>query len=963
MIGKKSGKAKTAGGKLVCTRLLAGVLAASLAWPIGAGAEPGPQGGAGVSAEAPEVAVRTDRWLTALRTAAPIQTDGEWNEPVWSAVYGAGGFSTAYANLPAEQQTEMKLAYDDTHLYIALDGQYESGYTMAEAPQAERVFVLLSRDDDRMKFYSVPVNITPGAHAIRIRYNNFTAGDVREMMQEIVDLSQGGQSQQAVSKRSDGWSAEVAIPLSSLGITAIEAGDQWQINAIRYFGIGSDRPLSSWAPVKRSTVIDGDGSGPNRGYTLAVYTANEGNLGSVYFDKRPNTSGTGKPVAEWEVSGPVRLLYDGFADKRLVMDENDWSGLSSAVDLRWTSPHGEQTAITPTSVATEGGERIVAFVHPGPLQNGTYRLQVTAEETGGAQARQLELSFDREALIAAGNQLYPNEPVTGETQLVLAPPSSEVAQLLTLVPEKVGMFFAGVPHAPELSERATNYTWSVADPWVLTSTDSQKVVYPNTEYPETGTLTVTNRLGQPVDYPYYEDASGKRYFLSAHLWYLQRQYLLTRTRELALTDPLGAARLLHRFAEVFPGWVPINDYDRGGQYPVESAGGPPYPYYGGLWSRWSQSELNAVGQLAEAYAIVKRTNAIELLSDELNEDAEARIVEEMFRPTLDYFHSFPVIRYNNEVLNYLGLVSLAKALNDPDLMHEAFELIEKYAANVYMLDGFWKEVSVTYHKDTALLLSRAADEMAGWSDPPEYVSPRTGDRLEQLDLLQRMPLLSAMLGVAGKLTYPDGYVLPINDTWAFYKPPAPQDTGSLLMPAGGIAKLTRGQGAEQTMLYMGFSPNNGHDHKDPLNLTLFAKGQELLPDIGYTHTKYRQWSASTLAHNTVVVDGRDAAIAGEAKAGGAVREMVRLGDAAEVVRAEQPNAYPQTEAYGREPWLIGFHGAGPNEAYVLDLFRVTGGERHEYTLNGDANRTAYFETDTALQPYGPYLLEGNPTVT
>jgi hypothetical protein len=113
----------------------------------------------------------------------------------------------------------------------------------------------------------------------------------------------------------------------------------------------------------------------------------------------------------------------------------------------------------------------------------------------------------------------------------------------------------------------------------------------------------------------------------------------------------------------------------------------------------------------------------------------------------------------------------------------------------------------------------------------------------------------------------------------------------------------------------------------------------------------------------VVVDGRDASIAGYAKRGGAVREMVRLGDAAEVVRSEQPKAYPQTETYGRVSWLIGFHGAGPNEAYGLDLFRVAGGARHAYTLNGDANRTAYFETDAALQEYGPYLLEGNPTVT
>ncbi|MBD2863121.1 heparinase II/III domain-containing protein [Paenibacillus oceani] len=949
------------------TRVQAGVLIVALASPgwTAAGGSPVTEPYEGESAAvvvAPEVAVHTDRWLTAQPTSVPVQTDGVWSESVWEEVYGTGGFSTAFFNEQAEQQTIMKLAYDDTHLYIALDGQYESGYSAANAPEAERVFVLLSRDDDMMKFYSVPVTITPGPHPIRIRYNNFTAADVRETLQVTVDLTQAGQSQQAVSKRSDGWSAEVSIPLSALGVDEIEPGERWHVNAIRYFGIASQRPLSSWAPVRRATVIDGDGSGPNRGYTLSVYTANEGRFGSLYFGGRANAPVSGKPVVAWPLTTPARLLYDSFTEKQLILQESDWNAVESSVDMRWTSPHGEQTSIVPVSSVSEGNERVLSFTHPEPLQNGTYRLQVTAEENGGLQARQLELAFDRDGLIAAGDKRFPVQPLAAVTHLTPAAPSPEVALLLTLVPEKVGMFFAGVPHAPELSERATNYTWSVADPWALTSTDSGKLKYPNAQYPENKQLTVTNRLGQTVDYPYYEDANGTRYFLSAHLWYLQRQYLLTRTRELALTDPLGAARLIHRFAEVFPGWVPMNDYDKGVQYPVEPAGGPPYPYYGGLWSRWSQSELNALGQLADAYAIVKRTNAFDLLSAELGEDADARIVEDMFRPTLDYFHSFPVIKHNNEVLNYIGLIALAKALNDPALMHEAVELVERYAANVYMLDGFWKEVSVTYHKDSALLLSRAAEQAAGWSDPPGYVSPRTGTRLEQLDLLQRMPQLPAMLGLAAKLTYPDGRVLPINDTWAFYKPPQPQDTGSLVLPGGGIAKLARGQGAGQTMLYMGFSPNNGHDHKDPLNLTLYANGQELLPDIGYTHTKYRQWSASTLAHNTVVVDGRDASISGNAKPGGLIREMVKLGDAAEVVRAEQSNAYPQTETYGREPWLIGFHGGGANEAYVLDLFRVTGGARHEYTLNGDANRTAYFETEAALQEYGPYLLDGNPAV-
>ncbi|MDF2717653.1 MAG: hypothetical protein K0R28_4578, partial [Paenibacillus sp.] len=40
----------------------------------------------------------------------------------------------------------------------------------------------------------------------------------------------------------------------------------------------------------------------------------------------------------------------------------------------------------------------------------------------------------------------------------------------------------------------------------------------------------------------------------------------------------------------------------------------------------------------------------------------------------------------------------------------------------------------------------------------------------------------------------------------------------------------------------------------------------------------------------------------------------------------------------------------------VDIFRVSGGNRHEYTLGGDANRDGVFATDLSLARYGDYLL-------
>src|SRR5690606_3503574 len=66
-----------------------------------------------------------------------------------------------------------------------------------------------------------------------------------------------------------------------------------------------------------------------------------------------------------------------------------------------------------------------------------------------------------------------------------------------------------------------------------------------------------------------------------------------------------------------------------------------------------------------------------------------------------------------------------------------------------------------------------------------------------------------------------------------------------------------GPEANPSQLWMMNTPKYGHNHWDPLSINLWAEGQELLPDIGYTHTRFRRWTQSTLAHNTVTVDSDD----------------------------------------------------------------------------------------------------------
>ena len=156
----------------------------------------------------------------------------------------------------------------------------------------------------------------------------------------------------------------------------------------------------------------------------------------------------------------------------------------------------------------------------------------------------------------------------------------------------------------------------------------------------------------------------------------------------------------------------------------------------------------------------------------------------------------------------------------------------------------------------------------------------------------------------------------------------------------------------QTHLH--FSGGYGHQHDDVLAMTLFARGQERLGDIGYTHTRYRSWTLTTLSHNTVTVDGTDqhgGSLAAPSD-GSLMLFVPGDDDVLAVVEADGGRAYPDLDLYRRMLIQV---GAG-EDAYVVDLFRVEGGSRHEYVLTGDADHAGELAHAQPTSTVGPMLL-------
>ena len=161
-------------------------------------------------------------------------------------------------------------------------------------------------------------------------------------------------------------------------------------------------------------------------------------------------------------------------------------------------------------------------------------------------------------------------------------------------------------------------------------------------------------------------------------------------------------------------------------------------------------------------------------------------------------------------------------------------------------------------------------------------------------------------------------------------PPLPAEferriDGSHFLGQEGLAILRTGARGETAVL-LRFGPSLNHGHFDDLGYNLFGLGYELTYDIGYqlanTHTQVG-FAKQTASHNLVVVDETSQ----HGLTGGSLHLFAGF-PGIKVIEASSENSYAGkgVSLYRRTLALI---GDGPG-AYLVDLFRVKGGSRHDY---------------------------------
>ncbi len=507
------------------------------------------------------------------------------------------------------------------------------------------------------------------------------------------------------------------------------------------------------------------------------------------------------------------------------------------------------------------------------------------------------------------------------------------------IPSESGLNFIGCPNCRGGAQDMGVLNW---EPSLGSHVKCKycSMIFPNEKFPYTGEKVIVAPSGVKQVYRYYENKDGVQYYFEAHAWYERWKWIQTMGSQLSqlwsVTKDViygdRAAVILGRFAQVFPDYAIRYDYPSAPVkfFPADQKW--PYQgltaYRGAKWYWWGYGDIPA--DMAKAYANLQDGYDWKRMDNIIGVDTDQRIEKDLLLKGYEFTAANPETYTNMSPGTYRDMVTVGRVLKKPELVHDGVTRFREFLKLGFFADGWWKEGTVSYHDQTVNSLRAVALAAKNYTDPKD----KAGNRFEDLDLNADMPFFKKALKVSEEAILPNGRKIPINDTWAFKNGvPKPTDkTVSRLWGSLGNAALGVGEGKNQTMLNLNWSGNYGHSHYDNGSIILFAQGQELLSDIGYTHGKYRGWTIHTASHNTVLIDQK-------AQDAGSVENPV-TGNLlfyddqhpnVKVIDVDASPAYAKASIYRRR--LIMVH-AGPGRDYIVDRFDVQGGETHDWFLHG-----------------------------
>ncbi|MBI3946587.1 MAG: heparinase II/III family protein, partial [Armatimonadetes bacterium] len=451
----------------------------------------------------------------------------------------------------------------------------------------------------------------------------------------------------------------------------------------------------------------------------------------------------------------------------------------------------------------------------------------------------------------------------------------------------------------------------------------------------------------------------------------------------------------------------------GGRFPKEAIvhpyGNNQYADYATLYNGfWGAGRFSIHGKGSDSGPLLEMAVAYDLIRDARYPDGrrvldaamEERIVNDLLIAGYTDYKNWDDVT-NKGVACRAMSAAVGVALQRPDAVRRALEGFNLILDSKYHLDGLFTE-SPAYAAHNYENMRELPDILLGYSDPPGY-QPEQGPRLENLNPYEDDRFRLTLLSMARMLA-PGNQLPVIGDThhktvvpvlfaevlaarlgrehaglletaWGaplarkgseyalWYRPADLQaPAGRVELPLrtewfpGWHVGVLRGGRPDDTALYLTGDEEqwiyrSGHRHRNILGILYYAFGQELVSDRGYFSGSGgrtpdgrpgQSWVVSTLSHNLVVVDEKN-----QEMPRGSHLELFGTAPGIEVVQASGFDAYSQCKEYRRTTALI----RTPDlQTYAVDLFRVRGGQTHQYSFHCNGSLLGVAPADPAPQP-------------
>jgi len=586
-----------------------------------------------------------------------------------------------------------------------------------------------------------------------------------------------------------------------------------------------------------------------------------------------------------------------------------------------------------------------------------------------------------------------------ETKIAMETPNET---LIKWNPPYADFFYCGCPNCIGGSQyRSDNLEWNPAKPDIFTCKYC-KEVYPSKKYPLDHSRIVKTPAGTIRTYKYYLGNDGRHYYMASAMYNLRRYWfreqalllgqLYTTTKNPEYAHK--AAVIIKQFAEIYPE-IPIHGpgtplynptfYDEVNLLPEPPDGVRPVPEPYGMdaYYNYKYPYPYSAGRagLRGGFIYDEIPEYLILAYDQIAEtlDQPTRdMIEKYFRQVVNYVRTYPRFLFNYDPHLARWEIIAGRVIDEPEFVHGGINRLKLILETQLYADGMWNEGTPFYGVQVLKAITEAIPYVDGYSDPKNFRSTESGKSIGRFDARKNLPRLGLLDSALKKCLMPDGEFAVVYDTFkqyrergiiggVDYKYESLAESKPSLLWAVGHGMLGVGKGENQFQVRLQFMGQFGHFHFDRLGLILYAKGREMVSDIGYTVNRFRPFASSTLAHNTVMVNTESQKYDNNPH-GAQILAFDDLYPTVSFISVKTPQAYDHhgVSVYQRSLACV---KVSEKNAYVVDLFDVEGGSKHDWLLHGDADHDGVLETalplkikDGSLMPDGeefnPWESEG-----